>query len=145
MDYTPVTFSAPDRQTSLGHELAESVVFESGLQHFADTPGAYAAQPLAQAVLRRVPAAWDDTRLVSGAPDDHVVIARRDGDTWWVGGLVAGRARTVRVPLRFLGDGDYTAHVVSDGLSERTKTVRAGTPLDIAVDANGGFVIELRP
>ena len=40
MDYTPVTFSASRRQTSAAHELALSVVFASGLQHFADSPEA---------------------------------------------------------------------------------------------------------
>ena len=38
MDYTPVTFSAPGRRTTAAHELALSVVFESGLQHLADRP-----------------------------------------------------------------------------------------------------------
>ena len=55
MDYTPVTFSAPGRTTSAGHELALSVVFASGLQHFADSPAAYAARPLAAALARRRP------------------------------------------------------------------------------------------
>jgi hypothetical protein len=144
MDYTPVTFSAPGRVTSLGHELAESVVFESGLQHFADAPASYAAEPIAARVLRAVPAEWDDTRLLSGAPDDHVVIARRDGEAWWVGGLTAGPARTIRVPLDFLDPGDHTARIVEDGLTERTQFVSPATVLEIPVAENGGFVIELR-
>ncbi len=43
MDYTPVTFSNSQHPhiTSYGHELALAVVFESGLQHFADRPSAY--------------------------------------------------------------------------------------------------------
>jgi hypothetical protein len=145
MDYTPVTFSAPGRVTSLGHELAESVVFESGLQHFADAPSSYAAEPLAERVLREVPVAWDDTRLVSGEPDDHAVLARRDGDAWWVGGLFAGAPRTARVPLDFLGDGDYAMRLVADGLTDIEATVTARTVLQIPVELNGGFVIELRP
>jgi len=51
MDYTPVTFSAEARHTTAGHELALSVVFESGLQHFADSPEAYAARPPARRVV----------------------------------------------------------------------------------------------
>ncbi|MGY0034709.1 glycoside hydrolase family 97 catalytic domain-containing protein [Pedobacter sp. NJ-S-72] len=43
MDYTPVTFSNSQHShiTSYAHELALSIVFESGLQHFADRPLAY--------------------------------------------------------------------------------------------------------
>ncbi len=67
MDYTPVTFSARNRITTDGHELAMSVVYESGLQHYADTPESYEHHPVAASVLQDVPAAWDDTRLVAGS------------------------------------------------------------------------------
>ena len=59
MDYTPVTFSAAGRRTSAAHELALSVVFESGLQHLADRPDVYSALAPARRWLRHVPAAWD--------------------------------------------------------------------------------------
>ncbi|MEA2170106.1 MAG: hypothetical protein QOF76_3406, partial [Solirubrobacteraceae bacterium] len=148
MDYTPVTFSAPGRITTDGHELAEAVAFESGLQHFADTPAAYAARPLAQEVLNGVPAAWDDTRLIDGAPDDHAVIARRDGTTWWVGGLSATPQRTLTVPLAFLKQpGAYLARIITDGPAGLTATdqpVDRDTRLSVPVAANGGFTIELR-
>ncbi len=149
MDYTPVTFSAPGRVTSDGQELAESVVFESGLQHFADTPESYARHPVAAAFLRAVPAAWDDTRLVSGRPDSHAVVARRSGDRWFVGGIVAGGRRSLDVPLRFLSEGVYAAQVISDGphggLVSRDAPVGRITTLKVPVARNGGFVVELTP
>ena len=47
MDYTPVTFtnSQHPHVTSFAHELALSVVFESGLQHMADRPEGYDELP----------------------------------------------------------------------------------------------------
>lgn len=47
MDYTLVTFSNTryPHITSYAHELALSVVFESGWQHFADKPDAYQSLP----------------------------------------------------------------------------------------------------
>src|SRR4029453_9743113 len=60
MDYTPVTFSDSKypHLTTYGHELALSVVFESGLQHFADSVAAYRALPKdALDLLKTVPAA----------------------------------------------------------------------------------------
>jgi alpha-glucosidase len=80
MDYTPVTFSARNRQTTDGHRLALAVVYESGLQHLSDTPESYAQHPLATTLLRDLPAAWDDVRLLAGAPDREVTLARRAGD-----------------------------------------------------------------
>ncbi len=149
MDYTPVTFSAPARVTSDGQELAESVVFESGLQHFADTPESYAEHPLAARLLRAVPAAWDDTRLLSGRPDSHAIVARRSGERWFVGGIVAGGRRSLRVPLRFLSGRAYAAHVITDGpdggLVAHDALVGRRTTLKVPVAHNGGFVVELRP
>lgn len=149
MDYTPVTFSAPARRTSAGHELAQSVAFESGLQHFADAPGSYAARPEAAAFLRAVPAAWDDTRLLSGAPGSHAVIARRSGRSWFVGAIAAGPARALAVPTGFLGAGRYSARVVTDApgdaLQATDATVSRGERLSIPVARNGGFVMQLTP
>ena len=44
MDYTPVTFSAAGRVTSAAAQLAQSIVYESGLQHYADSPGSYSGR-----------------------------------------------------------------------------------------------------
>ncbi len=87
MDYTPVILGDEvPRQTTNGHELALAVVFESGLQHFVDTPEAYLDQPeeVVQ-LLREVPTVWDETVLVDGYPGRFVAIARRHGATWWMG------------------------------------------------------------
>ena len=83
MDYTPVTFTDvryPGTTTN-AHELAQSIVFESGIQHFADSAEAYRSLPEAvKDFLRRVPAAWHETRGLGGEPGSFVVVARRDGD-----------------------------------------------------------------
>ncbi|HEU4424379.1 MAG TPA: glycoside hydrolase family 97 catalytic domain-containing protein [Pilimelia sp.] len=148
MDWTPVTFSGV-RPTSDAHELALSVIYESGLQHWADSPETYAAYPLAERLLRVVPVAWDDTRLLSGQPGDHVVLARRSGDDWFVGAGTAGPARTVEVPLSFLPAGDWLADVYHDGeagaLTLTTRTVDRAGRLAQAVANDGGFAAHLCP
>ena len=150
MDYTPVTFSAAGRATSAGHELALSVVFASGLQHFADSPGAYEARPLAAAWLSDVPVAWDDTRLLAGRPGSAATIARRTGDRWYVGSIHAGAAGTASVPLPFLAPGRaYVAEIVADGpgdaLAGSSQPVTSASSLTIPYARDGGFVVRLRP
>ena len=150
MDYTPVTFSAQRRQTSAAHELALSVVFESGLQHFADSPEGYAAAPPARRWLRGVPVAWDAIRLLSGYPGAHATIARRAGRRWYVGSIEAGEGRNVRLPLRFLQPRRrYAAWVVEDApggaLRSRTLRVTSRRVLRMQVGRAGGFVIRFRP
>jgi alpha-glucosidase len=150
MDYTPVTFSVPARRTSLAHELALSVVFASGLQHFADSPEAYAAQPIAEDWLRDVPVAWDDTRLLGGYPGRSATVARRAGERWYVGAIRAGAGGTVELPLRFLTPGrTYAAEVVEDapggGLAARAQPVTAADTLRLTTGANGGYAVRLAP
>jgi hypothetical protein len=150
MDYTPVTFSARNRDTTDAHRLALAVVYESGLQHFADSPEAYAGHPLAEQVLHDVPVAWDDSRLLAGAPDREAIMARRAGDAWWVGSISALDAHEQSVPLDFLAPGrTYALHLVRDdghgGLAVEDRTVTRADRLSVAVARHGGFVAELTP
>ena len=90
MDYTPCAFSDSQHPhiTTHAHELALTVLFESGLQHLADRPESFLAQPKeVQDFLSELPAVWDDTRLVMGSPGYFAVLARRSGKTWYVAGI----------------------------------------------------------
>ena len=89
MDYTPCAFSDSQHPhiTTHAHELALTVLFESGLQHLADKPESYFAQPQeVQDFLSHLPSVWDETRFVSGYPGESAVIARRSGSTWYIAG-----------------------------------------------------------
>jgi alpha-glucosidase len=147
MDYTPVTFSATTRTTSLAHELALSVVFESGLQVFADSPVSYDSQPAARDFLRQVPAAWDDTRFLGGYPGRSATLARRRGRDWFVGSISSGRAATVTTALRFLDPRrSYRATLVTDsggGLALQQRTVTRDSILKLSLVENGGAVVRL--
>jgi alpha-glucosidase len=150
MDYTPVTFSDAKfpHQTTNAHELALSVVFESGVVHFADGPEAFAALPdAAKQFLKDVPAAWDDTRLVDGTPGTLAVVARRSGTSWWVGGISGvTESRTVPVDLSFLDDGEFDVIIVRDGAVPRqmvteSATMRAADRINIPLLPRGGFAL----
>ncbi len=150
MDYTPVTFSANNRLSTSAAQLAQSVIFESGLQHYADSPESYATRPQALELLRQVPAVWDDVRLLGGAPRRSVTLARRSGERWFVGSLSAIPARTERVALTFLDERRaYTARIYADQAGDEIAIseydVTADTVLELPVAANGGFVVTLTP
>ena len=90
MDYTPCAFSDSQHPhiTTHAHELALTVLFESGLQHLADKPESYLAQPQeVQDFFSHLHSVWDETRFVSGYPGESVVLARRSGDTWYIAGI----------------------------------------------------------
>lgn len=151
MDYTPVTFTDVrfPRTTTNAHELAQSVVFESGIQHFADSVESYRGLPDAvKQFLRDVPAAWDETRGISGEPGQSVVVARRNGRTWYVAGLNADAATTANVPLAFLGAGSWNVTLIADGDADRefrvsTRRVASTDSLSIPMRSRGGFVSQV--
>ena len=154
MDDAPVTLSDAQfpHQTTTAHEIALPVVFESGVTRFADGPEAYHALPdAAREFLREVPAAWDETRLLDGAPGRLALIARRQGDDWWVGGI-SGLAdpQTVSLDLDFLGDsGEWDALIVRDGAVPRqvvteAATVRAVDHFNIPLLPRGGCALRFR-
>ncbi len=146
MDYTPTAFVVSDRDTTDAHEVATFFVYESGWQHGADKPENYEARPEALRTLNSLPTVWDDTRLVSGRPGHSAVLARRSGDRWFVGGISAGPAETVKASLDFLGGGRWKASTLRDGpsgLLRETSVLDAADGLSVPVAAKGGFVTEL--
>ncbi|MFE2065886.1 glycoside hydrolase family 97 catalytic domain-containing protein [Streptomyces sp. NPDC059467] len=148
MDFTPVVFSMTGRDTTDAHELATSVVFESGWQHFADSPESYEAHPEALRILDQLPTAWDETRLLGGSPGKEAYLARRSGGRWFVGGISALSAKTYQTPLSFLGSGQWLAETVRDssaGLTHETRVVTSADTLSVPEAANGGFVTALCP
>lgn len=153
MDYTPVTFSNSQHPhiTSYGHELALSVVFESGLQHFADRPSAYESLPAEpKKFLKQVPTVWDDTKLIDGDPGEKVIIARKKGKQWYVAGLNGkDAAQTLLVKFDFLDKGNHSFQLIKDGkdsasFSSEIIKVKKGDTLKIECLPRGGFVGVIR-
>jgi alpha-glucosidase len=146
MDFTPVTFSGV-RVNSDAAELALSVVYESGVQHFADKADVYPLYPIAQQLLRAVPTAWDDTKLLAGDPGKLCVLARKSGAEWYVGAITAGDPTRLSVPLGFLPAGNWTAELYADGadgkLAWSSQPVTSSTTLSVPVARNGGFTVRL--
>ncbi len=155
MDYTPVTFtnSQYPHVTSYGHELALSVVFESGIQHMADRPEGYYELPdAAKTFLMEVPNAWDDTKLVDGYPGKDIIIARRKGNSWYIGGLNAEQIpKNKTLTFNFLPEGiAYKLTLISDGehdkaLTTQYQVVDKSSSLKIKLLRRGGFAACLKP
>lgn len=149
MDYTPVTFSH-DRfphLTSNAHELALTVVFESGLLHFADRVSAYRGAPdPVRKWLREIPVAWDETRLAGGYPGQWVAVARRKGNRWYVGGINGqNQPQDISLEFEFLAGDEQAANWIGDapggGFDCRKITLSAARPLELQLPPRGGFVL----
>lgn len=141
MDYTPCTFSDSQHPhiTTHGHELALTVLFESGLQHLADRPESYLAQPQeVQDFLSSLPAAWDETHFVAGYPGEYVIMARRSGNKWYLAGI-NGTDDVKEVPLAFQGK-NATLLTDEPGKEQNWRIEKQKkTPKSVVFQPRGGF------
>lgn len=154
MDFTPVCFSEVPRihrLTSNGFELALSVLFWSGLQHYAEIPEGMSRVPgYVKEFMKEVPCTWDDVHFLSGEPGKLVILARRSGKTWYVAGINGeGREKKVRVPFDFLKAGG-SGILIGDGKDQRSfrmeeLEISEALSLDLTLMAYGGFVLRIRP
>jgi alpha-glucosidase len=161
MDYTPGGFRngtpasfeiravMPQTQTTRSQALAMYVVYDSPLQMVSDDPTAYEGEPGFD-FIRRVPTAWDETRFIAGEPGRDIVLARRQGSSWYLGAMTADEARSERVPLRFLPPGRYRATVWEDGetvrqLRSSQRIVTAKDELVLSLSSAGGAAVILEP
>ena len=157
MDYTPGGFrnvspgdfrirgDLPFVQTTRAHGLAMYVVYLSPLGSVADSPDTYASSPAGFEFIREVPASWDETRYLAGETGEYLVLARRKGGKWYLGAMNGDTARTVTVPLAFLGKKAKVAHIWTDGTTPdavdlATRRVAPGDSLTLDLKATGGAV-----
>lgn len=146
MDYTPVALSNRNKNTSQGHQLAQSVVFESGLQHFADSIDVYAVWKGTE-FLRVVQANWDETKVLESFPGSYVTFARRKGSDWCIGAMTTSpKSAVIHLADLNLEQGDYTAYIYKDGssadfLTKDVLTVNSVSTLSIPMLKNGGCAI----
>jgi alpha-glucosidase len=155
---TPQTFSVraemPMTQSTRGQALAMYVVYDSPLQMVSDDPDAYHGAAGFD-FIQRVPTAWDETRFLSGEPGRDIVLARRQGGTWYLGAMTADETKDVRserVALRFLPAGRYRATVWEDGDSptevrrvEREVTAADVLSLRLAPAGGAAVILERLP
>jgi alpha-glucosidase len=129
-------------------ELALFVCYDSPLCCVCDAPDNIRDQPGAD-FLKVVPTVWDDTLALDGAVGEHLVMARRSGDDWYLGAISAGEARELEVKLDFLGGGHWKLKLWQDArdsdqnaehLATDEQTVASGETLTLKLAPNGGCV-----
>ena len=153
MDYTPVTFSDfnnPHMSTN-AHELALSLIFNSGVVHFADNQSVYRLQPtFVKDFLKLVPVTFDETRCLQGSPGKDVIIAARKGEKWFLAGINSESAiKTFKLSLNFMTKTKYQVSIITDKSPREfihtESEIRSGKKMNLQTLPYGGFVMTLTP
>src|SRR5690606_35019107 len=102
--------------------------------------------------FREVPANWDETQVLHAEMGKCLVVARRRGTVWYVGGMTANQPCTVELNTEFLGDGPYHAELYFDdstagpqALNHRQRSLSAGGAIRVDMPRAGGFVARIAP
>lgn len=158
-DYT-ICYYDPRLRNTHGHQLAASMIYWSPLVtlFWYDRPAMSHDEP-ELAWFDQLPTTWDETRVLSGQPGQHIVMARRRGDTWYVAAMGGNEACRLTVDLgRFLTQGhSYSLTLYEDDPAIQTDTHvrvsqrrlrklgRRTAELTLDLQARGGATIIIRP
>ena len=167
MDYTPgaILTYQPDfyisnycNTGSIGtraYQMALFVLFETGLQMLCDNPTLYYREADCTQFMAGVPVPTDETISLSARVGEYVIVAKRKGDKWYIGGMTNNKekVRSFELPLDFLPDGE-TWKMISyeDGVNagrqamhyiKREQEVKKGDKIQVKMVRNGGFAAVL--
>jgi alpha-glucosidase len=131
--------------------LAMYIVLESYLTSICDYPDAYKEQEGFD-LLTTIPTTWDETKVLDAKVGGYIITARRKNNDWYIGGINSSQARTLTIPMQFLGEGSFDALIYTDApdavdypnhLNKEIKTIRSTDIITIPLAGSGGVVIRL--
>ena len=136
-------------------EAARTLITFSGATIIPDIPEYYRKYPALLRFLSAQKMPWLESKTLDGKIGEYIVMMRQAEDgAFLVGAATNEESRTLRVPLSFLGKGDYEAEIVEDGenahyLSNREtikvskKKVTRNEVLNIKLAPGGGACIRI--
>lgn len=134
------------RRTSDVFALATAVMFQSPVQHFALAPNNLTDAPSwAIDFMKHVPTLWDEVRYIDGYPGKYVIMARRNGDKWFVVGVNAQKETLkMNIDLPMFEPGETVLRYSDDeklnGSVDEVK-VKKNRRFEIEIPCNGGVVV----
>jgi alpha-glucosidase len=160
MDFTPgsmnnahekdfaVSFNCPMSLGTRAHQVAMYAVYESPLQMFCDSPTEYYKDRKCTAFMAEFPSVWDETKVLKASVGEYIVVARRNGNKWYLGGMTNETPRTFELDLSFLPEDTFNMESLSDGINANmnakdyklsTSSVSKSSTIKIDMTKGGGW------
>ena len=86
-----------------------------------DAPTNYLRERESLDYIAKIPTVWDETIILDGQIGEYIVVARRSGDTWYVGGLTNWTPRDLTIDLSALKVQGKQATLFKDGVNADRK------------------------
>ncbi len=147
-------FTQPMSQGTRCHQVAMYILYSSPLQMLSDTPSNYYRERETTEFIARIPTTWDDSKVLHAGVGDYLVMARRKGNTWYLGAMTDWSAREFEIDLSFLPQGSFDIDIMEDGINAdkmaqdyKKRTMQAGSLQKISINLapGGGWAAILTP
>jgi alpha-glucosidase len=166
MDYTPGAMrnsnqanyrAINDNPMSKGtrcNQLAMYVMYDAPLQMLSDNPSTYVKEKECTDFIVSIPVTYDETVPLDGKVGEYAAIARRKGNTWYVGAMTDWTPRNLTLDFSFLPAGKYKAIVFRDGMNaNRDGTdyrreeieISSGAKIPVSLSGGGGWAARIEP
>ena len=117
-DNIAAIYTRPMVPGSRAHQVAMYTVFESPLQMMCESPTIYKKEQETVDFITQIPTTWDETVVVKAKLTDYVVVARRNGENWYLAAMTDWTARNFEIDLSFLDKNvNYNVQVFKDGVN----------------------------
>lgn len=165
MDYTPGAMQSVHKKywyaheispMSIGtrsHQLALYVVFESGVQMLADSPIHFRKENECTQFIKDVPTTWDETVVLSGKIGEYIIVAKRKGEDWFIGGITNDKDREIEIDFSFLKkNANFSMAMFTDGVNsdrnamdykKKTQRIQSNDKMLVKMAFDGGFAAKL--
>ena len=165
MDYTPGAMQSVHQKNwyasrispmSIGtrsHQLALYVVFESGVQMLADSPIHFRKEDECTQFIKDVPTTWDETVVLSGKIGEYIIVAKRKGDDWFIGGITNDKDREIEIDFSFLKKNEnFSMAMFTDGVNsdrnamdykKKIQRIQSKDKMLVKMAFDGGFAAKL--
>ena len=143
--------SRHQRYTSDIFEMASSIVIQTSVNCVAIYPNNLEELPQFELdFLREIPTIWDEVQYIDGYPTQFVVLARRTGNKWYVGGLNGTQEKkvlTLSLPMfagktvRYYTDKPQKKGELLPTSELKTLKVGADGKAKVSIQAMGGIIL----
>ena len=118
-----------------------------------DYPAAYEGQPGFD-FIKKIPTVWDEMIVPDAVVGEYISIARRKSENWFIGAINNHEARTIKIPLHFLDEGEFELTIYKDAenvalnpnnIKIDMRYVTSKDSLSIYLAAGGGMAVYIHP
>jgi len=134
------------------HSMALFVIMASPMQMLPDSPSDYYREKECTEFISKIPVVWDDLNVLEAKIGEYTVLARKNGNDWYLGAITNWDPKEFEIVFDFLEDGEYQMEFIEDGINadtraidylKKSKTIKKGDSINIKLAPGGGWVARI--